>query len=77
VDNSGNIVDNLGALGITCDSIPTKNIQFSPYMGGLKMDTGIFALEGISSSAIELNARIFIPARIHNLLISIKGPDKP
>jgi len=77
VDNSNYTVENSSALGITCDSILSKFIQFSPYMGGIKTITGIFGLTVISSSGIELNADQFIPARIHKQLIFTEGPHKP
>jgi hypothetical protein len=77
VDNSRDTVENSGVLGITCDSISTKIYQFSPYMGGAPMVTGIFGLEGISSSAVELNSIELIPVRIPRQLIIMKEPDKP
>jgi hypothetical protein len=77
VDNSSDIVENLGVLGITCGSISTKNKLISPYMGGIDAITGTFGLKVISSSAVELNHIGLIPVRIHKRLISAKDPDKP
>ena len=77
MDNSSDIVENLGVLGITCGSISTKNKLISPYMGGIDAITGTFGLKVISSSAVELNSFWLIPARIHKHLITGEDPDKP